>query len=79
MFHGCQLLKFNTFVAYQHNVFYRWNEVEEESGVKLVHMTGGVQFARKGEMDNVIDQYATAMNANNIKLVYNPDFELKTL
>lgn len=44
-----------------------WHEVEKESGLQLVHMTGGVQYAKKAEMEHVIDKYAEAMAANNIK------------
>ncbi|XP_069112883.1 monomeric sarcosine oxidase-like isoform X2 [Argopecten irradians] len=49
------------------DTFKAWKEVEEESGIKLVYMTGGVQFAKRNEMGEVIDKYAKAMDANNIK------------
>lgn len=45
----------------------RWEEVERESGVQLVYKTGGVNLARRDEMGNIIDKYAEAMSANNIR------------
>lgn len=45
----------------------RWEEVEKESGIKVVYNTGGVQFAKKNEMSHVIEAYAKAMGDNNIR------------
>lgn len=44
-----------------------WEEVEKEAGVQLVYKTGGVNWAKKAEMGHLIDKYAVAMDANNIR------------
>lgn len=46
---------------------YSWEEVEKEAGVQLVYKTGGVNWAKKSEMGHLIDKYAVAMDANNIR------------
>lgn len=46
---------------------YSWEEVEKEAGVQLVYKTGGVNWAKKAEMGHLIDKYAVAMDANNIR------------
>ena len=49
----------------------RWAEVERESGLKLVHMTGGLDLTRRGKArDNVLEKYAQAMAAQNIPYVF---------
>ena len=47
-----------------------WDEVERESGVKVVHMTGGLDLTRKSSVrSSVLDEYADAMSKQNIPLV----------
>ncbi len=47
-----------------------WAEVERESGLKLVHMTGGLDITRRGNpREQVLEQYAQAMRAQNIPWV----------
>ena len=49
---------------------YRWEVVEEESGVQLLYKTGGVNFA-KTEMAHELDTYTAAMDAHNIRFPIN--------
>ena len=46
---------------------FRWESVEQESGVQLVYKTGGVNWAKKEEMGYLIDKYAEAMDTHNIR------------
>ncbi|KAL3852207.1 hypothetical protein ACJMK2_015879 [Sinanodonta woodiana] len=43
-----------------------WEEVERESGLKVLYKTGSLQVARKGEMDDLIKKYADSMKKENI-------------
>ncbi|KAJ8302668.1 hypothetical protein KUTeg_019064 [Tegillarca granosa] len=43
-----------------------WAEVEEESGIQLVHKTGCIQFAKKGEVDDLLKKYTDSMSNCNI-------------
>lgn len=49
------------------SMFTAWEEVEAESAVKLVHLTGGISFAERGSaFEQDIEVYARAMDAAGI-------------
>lgn len=56
----------NRYTKLTPDTFKAWEEVEKESGLQLVHVTGGINFSRKGEMEHIVDKYAKAMSENNI-------------
>ncbi|XP_055955783.1 monomeric sarcosine oxidase-like isoform X2 [Patella vulgata] len=47
--------------------FQTWHEVEKESGVQLVYKSGGLNMSRRGEADLIMENYAKAMDDQNIK------------
>ncbi|KAK6185372.1 hypothetical protein SNE40_007622 [Patella caerulea] len=47
--------------------FQAWHEVEKESGVQLVYKSGGLNMSRRGEADLIMENYAKAMDDQNIK------------
>ncbi|XP_046361732.2 monomeric sarcosine oxidase-like [Haliotis rufescens] len=44
-----------------------WEDLERESGLNIIHKTGGLQLARRGEGDHVLQTYMAAMTRDNIK------------
>lgn len=38
-----------------------WQQVEKESGMQLVHMSGGLTLSEKGKTDHIMDNYERAM------------------
>ncbi|ESO99005.1 hypothetical protein LOTGIDRAFT_142355, partial [Lottia gigantea] len=49
------------------HTFEAWEEVEKDSGVKLVHKCGGLNMSKKGEADAIMECYAKAMDTFDIK------------
>ncbi|XP_067651411.1 monomeric sarcosine oxidase-like [Haliotis asinina] len=49
------------------DTFKAWSQIERESGLQVVWLTGGLQLARKGQTDAIMEKYAVAMDRNNIK------------
>ncbi|XP_046563083.1 monomeric sarcosine oxidase-like [Haliotis rubra] len=49
------------------DTFKAWGQIERESGLQVVWMTGGLQLSRKGQTDAIMEKYAVAMDRNNIK------------
>ncbi|CAH1265569.1 PIPOX [Branchiostoma lanceolatum] len=43
-----------------------WEEVEKESGLKLLYKTGGLDFTLKGPLEEVMEDYAKAMDSQGI-------------
>src|SRR5213075_1984870 len=55
------------YAALTPHTFTAWQTVEEESGIQLVHKTGGLNLARHGATGTEdIEAYASSMNACNI-------------
>uniref|UniRef100_A0A0B7ABB4 FAD dependent oxidoreductase domain-containing protein n=1 Tax=Arion vulgaris TaxID=1028688 RepID=A0A0B7ABB4_9EUPU len=46
--------------------FKAWETVEEESGMQLVHRSGGLNIAEKGVTDYIMDLYEDAMKKGNV-------------
>ncbi|ESO94925.1 hypothetical protein LOTGIDRAFT_227305 [Lottia gigantea] len=49
------------------HTYQTWNEVEQESGMKIVYKCGGLNMAKIGEGDHIINSFAAAMDRANIQ------------
>ncbi|XP_046563101.1 monomeric sarcosine oxidase-like [Haliotis rubra] len=49
------------------DTFKAWEQIERESGLQVVWMTGGLRLARKGQSDARLEAYAVEMDRNKIR------------